>query len=82
MNDWLGTDWRSFTEARAWVRGLGLGNQSEWYEFCAGRLEGKPPKPSGIPSNPDRVYKDAGWIGMSDWLGTDRKPRKPKRRKP
>ena len=76
--DWLGTGtiasyrrtYRPFTEARAWVRGLGLGNQNEWYEFCAGRLEGKPPKPSDIPSNPVAVYKDKGWIGLGDWLGT------------
>jgi hypothetical protein len=94
--DWLGTGtvathlqtYRPFTQARELVRGLGLKSSSEWRDYCAGRLAGKPPKPADIPAAPDCVYKDDGWAGVSDWLGTDRKPRKsrkarkPKIRKP
>jgi hypothetical protein len=86
FGDWLGTGtvapsmrtYRPFAEARAWVRGLGLRGAVEWKDFCAGRLAGKPPKPSDIPSTPHAVFKNEGWIGWGDWFGTDRKPRKPK----
>ncbi len=69
-DDWLGKDWQPFTEARAWVRGLGLRNAKEWRGYCAGRLEGKPRKPSDVPSTPSQVYKDSGWVSWGDWLGT------------
>ena len=46
------------------------GEDQAWDDYCAGRLEGKPPKPADIPSNPNLVYKDEGWIGLGDWLGT------------
>jgi superfamily II DNA or RNA helicase len=88
--DWLGTGaiapklrtYRPFTEAREWVRGLGLRSWKDWQDYCAGRLAGKPPKPADIPAAAELVYRDAGWSGTRDWLGTDRKPRKPKSRKP
>jgi len=77
--DWFGTGtiasfmriYRPYAEAREWTRGLGLRSYSEWVNFCAGRLEGMPPKPANIPSNPVAVYKDKGWIGSRDWLGTN-----------
>ena len=59
-------NWRSFEEARAYIRTLGLKNTEEWKAYCD---SGK--KPSDIPVAPSQVYADAGWIGMSDWLGTD-----------
>jgi superfamily II DNA or RNA helicase len=76
--DWFGTgtvatymrNYRPFTEARAWIRGLGLTGQKEWQDFCAGRLHGKPSKPADIPTSPQKVYKEGGWVGMGDWLGT------------
>jgi len=27
-------------------------------------------KPQDIPAKPDWVYKEEGWIGLKDWLGT------------
>ena len=71
--DWLGTgevatrlrQYRSFTKARAFVCGLGLKSTTEWYDYCN---SGK--KPNDIPSNPNSTYKEAGWSGMGDWLGT------------
>ena len=36
----------------------------KWQEYCKSR------KPSDIPSLPNRVYKDTGWINLGDWLGT------------
>ena len=71
MGDWLGTgkvapgQHRSFKKARTFVRSLGLRFTTEWHDYCkSGR------KPSDIPSNPDKVYAEVGWVGYSDWLGT------------
>jgi predicted helicase len=58
-------NWRSFEEARAYVRTLGLKNTGEWQAYCHSRK-----KPSDIPAAPSQLYADAGWLGMSDWLGT------------
>jgi superfamily II DNA or RNA helicase len=75
MGDWLGTgtiapnkrEYRSFTEARIFARGLGLKNQSEWRKFVkSGKL------PDDIPAKPDNGYKNDGWVGIGDWLGTGR----------
>ena len=73
MGDWLGTgtiasylrEYRSFKEARAFVRRLGLKSNAEWREYCK---SGK--KPADIPTNPNNIYAEAGWAGYGDWLGT------------
>jgi superfamily II DNA or RNA helicase len=70
---WLGTnrtsnwkkDWRKFEEARAFVHKLGLNSRAEWQAYCR---SGE--KPDDIPKNPVTVYKDQGWKGVGDWLGT------------
>jgi hypothetical protein len=46
------------------VRTLKLTGQKEWQEYSK---SGK--RPSNIPGNPDRVYRDAGWVSWPDWLG-------------
>jgi len=69
---WLGTrnirpqdrKFRSFEDARIFVRSLGLNSQREWTAYYK---SGK--KPQDIPSAPQRTYKK-GWKGMGDWLGT------------
>jgi hypothetical protein len=71
--DWLGTGniatflrhHRSFKQARAFVRGLGLKSTAEWNEYCK---SGK--KPADIPANPRGVYLNDGWSDWGDWLGT------------
>jgi superfamily II DNA or RNA helicase len=62
--------WRPFEEAREFARGLGLKNVAEWGSFCTGRLLGKGRLPQDIPAGPGRTYKDKGWQGYGDWLGT------------
>jgi hypothetical protein len=57
--------WRSFEEARDYMRSLGLKKSSEWIAFCK---SGK--KPKDIPYQPFIVYKGKGWIDYADWLGT------------
>jgi 3-mercaptopyruvate sulfurtransferase SseA len=72
FGDWLGTDrhhggWRSFKDARAFVRKLKLKGQKEWGAYCK---SGK--RPNDIPVGVTKVYANAGWAGMGDWLGTGR----------
>jgi hypothetical protein len=75
MGDWLGTgtiathlrQYRSFKDARAFVRRLGLKSRSEWNKYCA---SGK--APADIPGAPWKTYQATGWAGMGDWLGTGR----------
>lgn len=76
--DWLGTGniapslrtFRTFEEARKYVRSLGLKSQGEWVDFCNGELPDKGILPVDIPTNPGKTYKGKGWCGVGDWLGT------------
>jgi hypothetical protein len=78
--DWLGTEnvanfnkkFRSFEDARAYVRALNIKNYDEWREY---RKSGN--KPKDIPGAPNTVYKDEGWLGYSDWLGIVNRWNKP-----
>ena len=80
IGDWLGTGniaprlrkFRPLKKARGFVHALKLKNQLEWQAYCRGELPDKPPKPDDIPSVPNQVYEDKGWMGLSDWLGTDK----------
>jgi SAM-dependent methyltransferase len=73
--DWLGTNtiaaqnriFRAFQEARTFVHSLGLKDKDEWVAWSKSA-----DKPEDIPANPARVYKDKGWVGWGDWLGTGR----------
>jgi hypothetical protein len=56
---------RDFESARKFVRRLRLKGVKEWYEYCKSGN-----KPEDIPQKPERTYKDKGWIGFGDWLGT------------
>ena len=73
MGDWLGTGnkkggWRPFNEAREFGCGLGLKSRKEWTEYVK-----TGDKPEDIPADPPSVYKDKGWKGYPDWLGTNKK---------
>ena len=57
---------RSFTEARDFVRRLGLKSKKEWREWIKSGQ-----RPSDIYSNPDRGYKGKGWLSWGDFLGFD-----------
>ena len=73
FGDWLGTGaiasrdmvYRPFAEAREYARRLGLRNREEWQRHVK---SGK--KPPDIPANPNQTYRDDGWRGYGDWLGT------------
>ena len=55
-----------YDEAEKFVKSLGLKNQKEWKDYY------KKNKPEGIPGNPAGVYKEKGWKGLGEWLGTGR----------
>jgi hypothetical protein len=73
MGDFLGTGrvadqlkvYRSFKEAKIYVHGLKLKNLGKWKKW---KKSGKLPK--DIPRNPSRTYKNKGWKGWGDFLGT------------
>ncbi|HXC44364.1 MAG TPA: hypothetical protein VNY51_12685 [Candidatus Dormibacteraeota bacterium] len=75
FGDWLGTGrrananriFRPFSEARAFVHTLNLDSQDEWRAYCT---SGK--RPEDIPANPNLAYRDEGWAGYGDWIGTGR----------
>jgi hypothetical protein len=72
MGDWLGTgnkhtkDFLSFEDARQFVQKIKLKNNTEWIKYYKSDN-----RPDNIPSAPERVYKNKGWITLGDWLGTD-----------
>jgi hypothetical protein len=59
-----------FKTARAFVRKLGLKSYQEWQVYCQGQLKGKKQKPLEVPRNPRDTYREKGWAGFADWLGT------------
>ena len=71
--DWLGTGtirtdlkvFREFEEAQKYVQSQGLRSQLDWNQW---KKQGS--RPEDIPSNPDKTYKDSGWKGWKDFLGT------------
>ena len=77
MPDWLGYEGRRmqptkygqmlpFEKAREWVHTLGLKSQKEWQEWSK---SGE--RPTNIPSDPGRTYRDAGWVSWPDWRRYD-----------
>ena len=80
LGEWIGTGiiapklrvYLSFNKARIIVRKLGIKSQDEWRDFAAGRLPKLGTLHKGIPATPWTTYKDAGWVGLGDWLGTGR----------
>ena len=55
----------NFQEAKKFVWDLNLKNESEWRKYLKTEL-----RPWNITTNPSKIYKDEGWISMTDWLGT------------
>lgn len=62
--------WRSFNQARRFIRSLGLKNDAEWRRYCKGEIRRLGKKPDDIPTTPDSVYEDKGWVSLGNWLGT------------
>jgi len=71
--DWLGTgrlqtqqrEYWSFEKAREYVHNLKLKSQREWRTHTKSDIF-----PKEIPADPHKSYKNKGWNGYGDWLGT------------
>lgn len=63
--------YRSFAEARKYVRSLKLKSVAHHLSWCTGMEKNLQPKPSDIPATPHQVYRTE-WISFSDYLGTNR----------
>ena len=72
---WLGTtkkvEFLPFEEARAFVQSLNLKGTDEWKLYFNWNPDDFGLKPANIPSSPHIYYKNSGWIGYGDWLGTN-----------
>jgi hypothetical protein len=53
----------SFRDAKKFVQILKLKNKTQWIQYCKSNK-----LPSDIPSNPNRTYKNKGWISWGDFL--------------
>ena len=72
--DWLGNSkYLSYQESKEFMISLNLKTTLEWKKYSKGELVGYEAKPNNIPTSPDRVYENEGWINYGDWLGTGRK---------
>jgi hypothetical protein len=69
MHNNLNNKYLSFKEAKRYVLGLKLKSSFDWRLYCKSGQ-----RPQNIPSHPDRVYKQKGWINWPDWLGSNTKP--------
>ena len=54
-----------FEVARSKELGIKLENESEWRKYLKTEF-----RLWNITTNPSKIYKDDGWISMTDWLGT------------
>ena len=61
----MAKQFRDFESAREFVRKLNLKTQRKWFEYCKSG-----DKPDNIPYSPNGTYKNNGWSGFGDWLGT------------
>ena len=55
---------RTFEDARAYVRTLGLKSAKEWNAWSKSGA-----RPHDIPSTPQTTYKSSGWTSYGDFLG-------------
>lgn len=64
--DWLGNrvEWLCFDDARRIVHTFNLRSYEDWLLFCTSKQR----KPTNIPFEPKKIYRDR-WISWADWLG-------------
>jgi hypothetical protein len=73
--DWFGTErvanqnkeFLSFKKVQEFAQKLNFKNREEWEEYSKSG-----DKPDNIPANPGLAYKNNGWKGWGDFLGTGR----------
>lgn len=60
--------YRNYDDAKNYVRELGIKNANEWRKYSKSGT-----KPIDIPTTPNLVYKNNGWVDWADFLGTENK---------
>lgn len=55
----------NYKEARMYCISLNINSRTKWINFCKNDL-----KPVNIPSNPDKHYKNNGWVSWGSFFGT------------
>jgi hypothetical protein len=60
-----GSAWEEYKVAREYVRSLNLKNRAEW----EGHVRGGHLRDTRIPGEPEKVYRNRGWVDWNDWLG-------------
>ncbi|MGB2137853.1 MAG: DEAD/DEAH box helicase family protein [Flavobacteriales bacterium] len=71
MYDWLGikkNEYLSYNEAKKYLKKLNLKSWSQFKKFAASSS-----RPSNIPGHPHVIYKNKGWVSISDLLGYESK---------
>ena len=63
-----------YNSAKEYIKTLNIKGEYGWREY---RNSGN--KPSNIPSSPDKVYKDKGWLNWGKFLGTNQISNKEKK---
>lgn len=62
----------SFEEARKHMHTVGIAGKTEWRLWCKSQIPGKGKKPFFIPTQPNLVYKNSGWVSWSDFFNNNR----------
>jgi superfamily II DNA or RNA helicase len=78
IEDWLGVAPKRsdsgvmlpYDQASAIVRKLSLKTREDWRRCCKAHTAGIKPLPKGVPLDPEKHYRDSGWKGMGDWIGS------------
>ena len=65
--------WRRYEEAKKFARSFNFKNQYEWSDYVRGKYKKLPLLPVDIPRSVFSVYRDKGWKGWGDFLGTGNK---------
>jgi hypothetical protein len=68
IKTWKQGKFWNYEDAKRYVNSLCLLSKSEWTRYRKFHS-----MPSYIPSVPDRVYKNKGWLDWKDWLGYEKR---------
>jgi len=62
-------DWRDYSEALTFARGLNLNSKDDWDRYIEGKKGKLPILPYDVPPDPDIQYRFLGWKSWEVWLG-------------
>lgn len=65
----VSNEWREYSEALSYARGLNFTSKEEWDRFVSHINEEPSLLPVDIPRDPDVQYRFLGWRSWEEWLG-------------